>query len=321
MTETNPGAPALYDVRAAAKRLAPYIIRTPLVRLNLAGDFGEIYLKLENLQPIGAYKVRSMGNVMLSADPETLRNGVYTASSGNAGLAMAWMARHLGVAARVYAPQGSPAAKLDAIEGFGAEICLLDADEWWQIIENRGHSMDPGVYVDAVRDELALAGNATIGLEIIEQLPDVETVIVPFGGGGVICGIAAAVGELKAGTRIIAAESEAAAPVTAALKAGRPVTVPMHASFISGVGAPSVLSEMWPLIRKFIDDTRVVPVSAVTAAIRAICRHNHVIAEGAGAIPVAAALAEQDVRGKTVCVITGGNIDLDVLAQILRAEM
>lgn len=321
MTELAPRAPTLAEIHAAAGLLAPHIIRTPLLRFNAPADTREIYLKLENLQPIGAYKVRSMGHAMLTAGAETLRQGVYTASSGNAGIALAWMAQRLGISARVYASEGSPAGKLDAIRKFGAHVQVLSNDHWWQVIENSAHPSDPGWYVDAVRHPAALAGNATIGLEIIEQLPDVDTVIAPFGGGGVICGIAAAIRLLKPGTRIIAAESDAATPATSALQAGRPVPVTVKPSFISGAGAPCVLREMWPLVSELLDDTQVVPVAEVAAAIRVLCQHNHVVAEGAGAIPLAAALAAKASSGKIVCVITGGNIDLDVLARILQHQL
>ncbi|HLF30438.1 MAG TPA: pyridoxal-phosphate dependent enzyme [Xanthomonadales bacterium] len=321
MNATFPKAPTLAEIHAAAHLLAPHIIRSPLLRLNAPDDAREIYLKLENLQPIGAYKVRSMGNAMLTAGADALRNGVYTASSGNAGIGLAWMAQRLGIAATVYAPEGSPAGKLNAIQKFGAHIRLLSDDQWWQVIENSGHPTDPGLYVDAVRSPVALAGNATIGLEIIEQLPEVDTIIAPFGGGGVICGIAAAMRLLKPGTRIIAAESDAATPATAALQAGRPVPVAVKPSFISGAGAPCVLKEMWPLVSELVDDTIVVPVSGVAASIRLLCLRNHVVAEGAGAIPVAAALAAKATSDKIVCVITGGNIDLDVLARILQHQL
>ncbi len=321
MIEETPIAPALDEIRAAAVRLAPYIVRTPLLRLNVPDAAGEIYLKLENLQPIGVYKVRSMGNIMLAADRDTLRNGAYTASSGNAGLGLAWIAQQLGIAARIYAPQSSPATKLDAIRAFGAQIHLLSDDDWWQIIVKGSHPTDPGLYVDAVRSPLALAGNGTIGLEIIEQLPDVDKLFIPFGGGGVACGIAAALRAKKPGTRIIVAESDAATPVTEALGAGRPVAVEMKPSFISGAGAPCVLDEMWPLVREFVDDTVVVPVAQVAAAIRVLFEFNQLVAEGAGATSVAAALAEKPVTGKTVCVITGGNIDMDVMAKILQYQL
>ncbi len=321
MPVNSPAIPEADAIRAAGRVIEPYRIRTPLLRLNGHDSAGEIHLKLENLQTIGAYKVRSMGNVLLNAGRDALRNGAYTASSGNAGLALAWMAQQLGVPARVYAAHGSPAAKLDAIRRCGAEVHLLDPDTWWDIMLRSGHPDDPGLYADAVRDPLALAGNATIGAEILEQLPDVERILVPFGGGGVACGIAAAMRALKPDVRVLVTESDAAAPATAARAAGAPAEVPMQPSFISGAGAPRVLDEMWPLIDTLIDDSRVVPLGAVTGAIRHLCKHNRVVAEGAGAIPVAAAMAEPDRPGKTVCVVTGGNIDADVLAAILRHEL
>lgn len=321
MQATTPEIPELAAIHDAARALAPYLIFTPLLRLDAPEVPGEIYLKLENLQSIGAYKVRTMGNILLHTAPEALREGVYTASSGNAGLALAWMAQHLGIPARVYATPDSPATKRAAIRACGAEVRLLDADEWWRIIDNRGHPEDPGCYIDAVRDPLALAGNATIGLEINEQLPDVDSVIVPFGGGGVACGIASAFRALKPDTRIVVAESTAATPATSALRAGRPVAVPVMPSFISGAGAPHVLAEMWPLVEQLIDATRVVPVAGVADAIRRLVGHNQIVAEGAGALSVAAALAEPEPGSKTVCVVTGGNIDADVLAAILRREI
>jgi len=313
-------APALADIRSAAEVLAPYVIRSPLLELNSGRESSEIRLKLENLQAIGAFKVRPMGIVLLNANPAALQKGVYTASSGNAGLGLAWMANKLGLVATVYAPDTAPAEKLAAIRKFGAQVQMLSASEWWQIIEDSGHPDDPGIYVDAVRDPSAMAGNGTIGLEIIEQAPDVDTVIIPFGGGGLSCGIAAAIRALQPDTRIIVAESDAATPLTSALQAGRPVTVKMKPSFISGAGAISVLEEMWPLLRKLVDDTVVVPVDDVANAIRLMFERSKVIAEGAGAIALAAALASNGRFGKTVCVVSGGNIDPEVMAAILRQQ-
>ena len=313
-------APALADIRSAAEVLAPYIIRSPLLQLKPGGRSSEILLKLENLQAIGAFKVRPMGNALLNADSASLQKGAYTASSGNAGLGLAWMANELGLAATVYAPDTAPAEKLAAIRDLGADLQFLTADEWWQTILNGGHPDDPGVYVDAVRDPSAMAGNGTIGLEIIEQAPDIDTVIVPFGGGGLSCGIAAAIRPLKPDTRIIVAESDAATPLTAALQAGRPVTVQTRPSFISGAGAPSVLEEMWPLVSELVDDTVVVPVADVAKAIKLLFEGNKVIAEGAGAIALAAALASDGKFGNSVCIVSGGNIDPDIMASILRNE-
>ena len=313
-----PSAPALADIHRSVESLAPYIVRSPLLELNSGGGPREIFLKLENLQAIGAFKVRPMGNVLLNADSASLQKGVYTASSGNAGLGLAWMANELGLTATVYAPETAPPDKLAAMREFGAEVQLLSADEWWQVIVNSGHPDDAGVYIDAVRDPSAMAGNGTIGLEILEQAPDVDTVMIPFGGGGLSCGIAAAVRAIKPDTRIIVAESDAATPLTAALQAGRPVTVEMKPSFISGAGASCVLEEMWPLVSELVDDTVVVPVDDVANAIRLLFERSKVIAEGAGAIALAAALAEDNKFGKTVCVVSGGNIDPQVMAAILK---
>ncbi len=311
-------APALADIRSAAADLAPYIIRSPLLELNSGRESSEIRLKLENLQAIGAFKVRPMGNVLLNADSDSLQKGVYTASSGNAGLGLAWMANELGLTATVYAPDTAPPDKLAAMREFGADVQLLSAEEWWQVIVKSGHPDDAGEYIDAVRDPLAMAGNGTIGLEIIEQAPDVDTVIIPFGGGGLSCGIAAAIRAMTPDTRIIVAESDAATPLTSALQAGRPVTVEMKPSFISGAGASSVLEEMWPLVSELVDDTVVVPVDDVANAIRLLFERSKVIAEGAGAIALAAALANDGKFGKTICVVSGGNIDPQVMAAILK---
>jgi len=321
MTMKAASAPNLADIRAAAERLAPYIIRSPLLQLQTGGTSREVFLKLENLQAIGAFKARPTGSAMLNADPASLQNGAYTASSGNAGLGLAWMAQRLDLAATVYAPASAPRDKLAAIRRLGAQVRPLSDEEWWQIIETGVHADDPGMYIDAVRDPAALAGNGSIGLEIVAQCPDVETVIVPFGGGGLSCGIAAALQALKPDARVVVAESEAATPLTAALQAGRPVMVEMRSSFISGAGAQSVLAEMWPLVSDLIDETIVVPVAEVADAIRLLFLRNKVIAEGAGAIALAALLAADRDFGKTVCVVSGGNIDAEVMGAILQQRM
>lgn len=320
MVSNVPAAPTLDDIRKARDLLAPFIIQTPLVRLNVDGVPGEIFLKLENLQPVGAFKSRCMGNAVLTMDKDALRRGVYTASSGNAGLGLAWIASKLGVAATVYSPESAPESKLDAIRRFGARIHPLSENDWWEMIRNSGHPDGPGMYVDAVRDPAAMAGNGTIGLEIIEQLPDVEAVVVPFGGGGLTCGIASAIRAIKPDTRMIVAESSAAMPLGAAFTAGEPLIAIVERSFISGAGAPSVLDEMWPLLRELVDDTVVSPVTEVADAVKVLFEHNHVVAEGAGAIAVAGALGNSVCTGKTVCVVSGGNIGCDVMAAILQGQ-
>jgi threonine dehydratase len=320
MTNKALKAPALSEIQAAATALAPFVIRSPLMPLQHDGRSGDIFLKLENLQAIGAFKCRPMGNVLLNADSAQLQKGVYTASSGNAGLGLAWMARELGLAATVYAPESAPPDKLAAIRALGAQVRTLPDNQWWQIIEGCGNPDDSGLYVDAVRDPAAQSGNGTIGLEIFDQAPDVDTVIVPFGGGGLSCGIAAAMRALQPDTRIIVAESDAATPLTAAMQAGRPVPVEHKPSFISGAGAVSVLEEMWPLVSELVDDTVVVTVADVAAAVKLLFERNKIVAEGAGAIALAAALANEGAYGKSVCIVSGGNIDPAGMTAILKRD-
>ncbi|MEX2495426.1 MAG: pyridoxal-phosphate dependent enzyme [Woeseia sp.] len=312
--------PTIDEIRLAAARLKPYIVCTPLLRLYLHDRQNPLYLKLENLQPVGSFKVRPVANALLCAEPGALQKGVYTASSGNAGVAMAWTARQLGISATVYAPDNGPTAKLDAIRALGATVSLVSEDQWWEIVLNSGHAADPGYYVDGVRNRSAMAGNGTIGLEIARQLPDVDTVVVPFGGGGIVSGIGSAIAVLKPDARVVIAESEAAAPVAAAFRRGSPVRVAVSPSFISGAGAPAVLEDMWPLISRLVRRSVTVPVAEVANAVRLLFLHNRVVAEGAGAISVAAALSETSDTGKTVCVVTGGNIDQAAFCNILNRQ-
>lgn len=320
MTSKALSAPALPEIRAAAKVLPRFVARTPLIKLDIGAKSNEIFLKLESLQSIGAFKVRPIGNILLNVRQPSSRNGFYTASSGNAGLALAWLARKLEIAATVYAPESAPPAKLTTIRNLGATVEQMPDDEWWQIIERGAHPTDPGVYVDAVRNPLAVAGSGTIGLEIMEQMPDADTIIIPFGGGGLSCGIAAAIRAVRPDVRIIVAESDAATPLTSALRNGRPVSVDVQPSFISGAGAPMVLREMWPLINALVDDSVVVPVAAVADAIRQLFVQAKLIVEGAGAIAVAGALSGGRDFRKAVCIVSGGNIDPGLMAAILRNQ-
>jgi threonine dehydratase len=310
-------APTVDEIRAAESRLAGLALRTPLIRLNYPDTQADIYLKLENLQPVGAFKIRSMGNTLKSTDAKKLQHGVYTASSGNSGFALAWLARHLGIPATVCVPETAPEGKIALIRRMGAQIKVSPYADWWDIISNHGAVGEPGFFVDAVCDPAAIAGNATIGLEIVQDLPSVDTIVVPFGGGGVSCGIASAVRALKPDTRVLAAESEMSTPFTSALEAGHPVAVENKPGFISGIGGLSVLPEMWPLAHRILDGSVVSPLAAVANAVRILFESNRVVAEGAGATALAAALSMQ-ADGPVVCVITGGNIDKAHMITILE---
>jgi threonine dehydratase len=245
---------------------------------------------------------------------------VYTASSGNAGIGLAWIARRLGIDARIYVPPFGPANKLDAMRELGAQVRSIDDDQWWHVIKSGNHDEDPGLYIDAVRNPEAMAGNGTIGIEIIEQLADVDAIVVPFGGGGLLCGVAAAVRELKPEIRIVVAECDVATPVAGALRAGQPVHVSMTNSFISGAGAPFVLEEMWPLVNEFTDSAVSTSIDEVAGAVKSLSEKCNVIAEGAGAISVAAAIADKVGGGNVVCVVTGGNIGRKAHDAILSGQ-
>ncbi|MEE8496655.1 MAG: pyridoxal-phosphate dependent enzyme [Xanthomonadales bacterium] len=305
------------EIRAAESRIAGLAVRTPMIRLNDPDTPADIYLKLENLQPVGAFKIRSIGNILESTRAEKLRHGVYTASSGNSGYALAWLAQRRGIPATVYVPESAPEGKCALIRRMGARIKMIPYADWWDIICNHISVGEQGLYIDAVCDPAAIAGNATIGLEILQDLPDVDTVVVPFGGGGVSCGIASAVRALKPDTRVLAAESEMSTPFSSALEAGQIVQVENQPSFISGIGASSVLAEMWPLTRRILDGSVVSSLRDVADAIRILFESNHVVAEGAGATALAGALSV-DAGGPIVCVITGGNIDRAHMITILE---
>jgi threonine dehydratase len=307
------------DVRAARARLSD-IPHTPLVRLNAEGS-GEIFLKLENLQPIGSFKLRGAGNAMRLAGPERLAGGVWTASAGNMAQGVAWHAKQMGVPCQVVVPDHAPQTKLDAIERLGASIVKIPHGPWVEIL--RTHHLDgmSGVFIHPVSDPAVVAGNGTIGLEILDDCPDVDAVVVPYGGGGLSCGIAVAVRALAPGARVFAAEVETAAPLAASLAAGAPREITYTKSFVDGIGAPFVLPEMWPLASTLLAGAIVISPEAIANAIRMLVERNHVVAEGAGAASVAAALTGRAGRGRIVCVVSGGNLDAGVLARILAGEM
>ena len=315
------GGESAHQVRAARERLAGLIVRTPLLPLFTEDARAEIYLKLENLQPIGSFKLRGAGNAMAVAGPERLRDGVYTASAGNMAQGVAWCARRLGVAATAIVPEHAPEAKLSALARLGTRVEKVPYDAWWQTLVDHGQRDRRGLFVHPVSDRAVMAGNGTIGLEILEDLPAVDAVCVPYGGGGLSCGIASALRGAGSRARVIACEVETAAPLSAALAAGGPVPTAYTPSFVDGIGAKGVLAEMWPLASRLLDAALVSALADVAAAVRLLAERAHVVAEGAGAAPVAAALSGRAGRGRVVCVVSGGNIDARVLARILGGEM
>ena len=310
-------APTLAELRDAQQRLEGLALRTPLVRLHVDAP-QEIWLKLECLQPIGSFKIRGGGYAMLTAPRERLARGVYTASAGNMAQGVAWVARALGVPCTVVVPDHAPQTKLAAIERLGARAVKVPFARWWQtLVEHEYPGLD-GVFVHPVADQRVITGNGTAGLEIMEELPDADAILVPFGGGGLSTGIAAAVRALGSDAKVWGCEVETAAPLRASLAAGAATTCDYVPSFVDGIGGRSVLAEMWPLASALLAGSLTVSLAEVAAAVRLLVERAHVVPEGAGATPVACALRGIAGARKVVCVVSGGNIDSSVLARILQ---
>jgi threonine dehydratase len=312
---------AMAQIEAARSRLAGLAMHTPLAACDAAPAGKSVRLKLENLQPIGSFKIRPIGNAVLARERADLNAGIYTTSTGNSALGVAFMARRLGIAATAVVPANAPEAKLDKLRRLGTRIDMRTVDAWWRAIETGRLEGETGVYIDAVRDPASLAGDATIGLEILSQAPDVEAILIPFGGGGLACGIGCAVRALKPAVRIIACELESAHPLKAAFDAGKPAQTPHAPGFVSGVGFGTVLPEMWPLSRAMIDAVITVSLSEVAAAIGTLAAYNHVVAEGAGAVSVAAALSGRYDENKVCAVVSGGNLDASMLVDVLEGRV
>jgi threonine dehydratase len=310
----------MLEIDAARARIEGLSMSTPLVGCDSAPPGKTIRLKLENLQPIGSFKIRPIANAVLSRSRTELNAGIYTTSSGNSALGLAWMARRLGIGATAVVPANAPQAKLEKLRRLGARIDVRANEVWWRAIEAGVLDDQQGVYIDAVRDPASLAGDATLGVEILEQWPDVEAILIPFGGGGLACGIACAIRALRPAVKIVACELASAHPLQSAFAAGAPTPTAHDAGFVSGVGYGSVLPEMWPLLRAMIDEVLTVSLAQVAQTIKLLAENNRVVAEGAGAISVAAALAAQYSHSRVCAVISGGNIDSGVFAEILRGR-
>jgi threonine dehydratase len=326
----------LTAIGGARGRIAGAAVRTPLLRLDQPGiprdAPGGIWLKLECLQPIGSFKIRGAANAIALADPDELAGGVYTASAGNMAQGLAFAARERDLECRVIVPDSAPAAKLDAIERLGGVLVPVPYDEWWHTLREHGHPGESGFFVHPVSHPAVIAGNGTIGLEILEELPTVDTIIAPFGGGGLSTGVAAAVrGVLERNggdpreVSVFASEVETAAPLAASLEADAPQHVDRRPTFVDGIGGSGMLDEMWPLASSLLDGSFVMTIGEICDAIRVLATRAHVIAEGAGGSAVAAALELQcredpGVERQIVAVVSGGNIDTNVLREILSGR-
>jgi threonine dehydratase len=307
----------LAAIEDARRRIAGDAVRTPLVRLNAFGAAAEIYLKLENLQPIGSFKIRGAANAVSHLPHDPLARGLLTASAGNMAQGVAWQARKHGVSCTVVVPENAPETKLAAIERLGGRLIRVSFERWWQTFQERSYPGVDATFIHAFDDPRVMAGNGTIGLEILEDLPDVDAIVIPWGGGGLTCGIASAVRAKRPGCRIYAAEVATAAPLSAALASGQVQVVEYQPSFVDGIGSKTVFPQMLERAKPLIDGAAVATLDEVAASVRLLAERNHVIAEGAGACPVACALAGKAGSGKLACVVSGGNIELKKLIAIL----
>ncbi len=307
----------LEQVEEARRNIAGAAVRTPLVRCGADAPV-DLYLKLENLQPIGSFKIRGAANVMARTPREQLARGVLTASAGNMAQGVAFCARRLGVPATIIAPDTAPATKIRAVERMGGRVILAPFAEWWRTFETRTYPGVDATFIHAFDDLDVMAGNGTIALELLEDLPDLEAVVIPWGGGGLACGIAAVLRQLAPGVKVYAAEVETAAPLAPSLAAGEPrPVVDYRPSFVDGIGAKVVFANMFERARALLDGSLVVTLEEAAAAMKLVAERNRVIVEGAAACAVAAALSGRAGSGKVVAIVSGGNIDLEKFSKLV----
>jgi threonine dehydratase len=308
----------LSEIEDARPRIAETIFRTPLVRLELGSGFPDIQLKLENLQPINAYKLRGAANAVAMLPDAERRLGVWTISAGNAGQGVAYAARKAGVPCTVVAIETAPTAKLERMKALGARLVLVPYKVAWKALDDRSYPGVEGTFVHPFDDHNFIAGHGTMGLEILEDAPDVQAVICSIGGGGLITGVGSALKALKPGVKVFGAEPETAAPLAKSLAAGSPQAFPeWKPSFVDGAGGQSVFPRMWERMRPLVEDSIVVSLEQTKAAMRMMAEKSRVISEGAGALPLAAALTGKAGNGPIVAVVSGGNIDLAKFCELV----
>ncbi len=313
--------PSLADIEEARRAAEGISLRTPLVRLDLPESPAEIFLKLETLQPIGSFKIRGAAGAVARVPRDVAARGFWAASAGNMAQGVAWMARRLGVPATIVVPETAPEVKVRAIERLGAKVIRVPRDTWWQVFMDRAWPGMEGTFIHAFDDPAVIAANGAIGLEILEDLPDVEAILVPWGGGGLACGIAAALKGAGSRARVYATEVETAAPLAASLRSGRPEKIPYAPSFVDGIGSAGVFPSMFERARGLVAGSFTASVTEVAGAVRLLAERARVVAEGAGACPVAVARAGRCPARRIACVVSGGNIDAGTLADILAGRI
>jgi threonine dehydratase len=312
----------LFEIREARKRIADTIVRTPLIRLDLGPGYPDIRLKLENLQPINAYKLRGAANAVAMLSESERKRGVWTISAGNAGQGVAYAARRFGVPSTVVAIETAPTSKLDRMRALGAKLLPVSYEAAWKALEERSYPGAEGTFIHPFDDDNFIAGHATMGLEIFEDAPDTVAVIASIGGGGLISGVGSALKALKPDIKVWGVEPETAAPAALSFATGSPqVFKDWKASFVDGAGGQSVFPRMWERMKLVVDDYIVVSLEETRQAMKLMAEKARVIAEGAGALPLAAALTGKAGQGPIVAIVSGGNIDLKKFCELIGGSL
>lgn len=310
----------LAEIKQARERIAGTIVRTPLVRLELGAGYPDVRLKLENLQPINAYKLRGAANAVAMLSESERKKGVWTISAGNAGQGVAYAARKAGVPCTVVAIETAPASKLERMKALGATLFPVSYDGAWKALDERAYPGVEGTFIHPFDDHNFIAGHATMGLEILEDAPDVSAVIGGIGGGGLITAVGSAFKALKPDVKVIGVEPETAAPAALSFKMGSPQKfTEWKASFVDGAGGQSLFPRMWERMKPVVDDYIVVTLEETKRAMRLMAEKARVISEGAGALPLAAALTGKAGQGPIVAIVSGGNIDLKKFSELIES--
>jgi threonine dehydratase len=308
----------LSEIHAARERIAKTIVRTPLIRLELGPEFPDIRLKLENLQPINAYKLRGAANAVAMLSQADRKRGVWTISAGNAGQGVAYAARAAGVPCTVVVVETAPKSKLERMKALGTTLIPVPYEIAWKALDERSFPEVRGTFIHPFDDDDFIAGHGTMGLEILEDAPDAAAVIASIGGGGLIAGVASAIKALRPEVKVFGVEPETAAPAALSFEKGSPQIFPnWKASFVDGAGGQSMFPRMWKRMKPVVDGYIVVTLEETRNAMRLLAEKARVIAEGAGALPVAAALSGKAGKGPIVAIISGGNIDLQKFWELI----
>ena len=310
----------LDEIKEARRRIAKTIVRTPLIRLELGSDFPDIRLKLENLQPINAYKLRGAANAVAMLPDSDRKRGVWTISAGNAGQGVAYAARQAGVPCTVVVIETAPESKIGRMRALGAKLIPVSYDVAWKALDDRAFPGAEGTFVHPFDDDNFIAGHGTMGLEILEDAPDTTAIIASIGGGGLITGVASAIKAIKPEIKIFGAEPETAAPAALSFEKGSPqVFKNWKASFVDGAGGQSMFPRMWERMKPLVDDYIVVTLEETKKAMRMMAEKVRIISEGAGALPLAAALTGKAGKGPIVAIVSGGNIDMKKFCELIAS--